>query len=176
MTSNIGAEHIDRMSNFGFTHDHGAGAQYTQAKDKVMDSLKNFFRPEFLNRLDEIIVFDILSTDTVRSIVGLQVEEVTKRLRGKEIALSVSDAVLDYLAKEGYDPKFGARPLKRVIQSKILTPVANMMIQEGMLRGGTVRVEMKKDELSFDVKKKAMSRSAAAKKAVETPAPVVLPS
>jgi ATP-dependent Clp protease ATP-binding subunit ClpC len=64
MTSNIGAEHIDRMSNFGFSHDHGAGAQYAQAKDKVMDSLKNFFRPEFLNRLDEIIVFDILSPDT----------------------------------------------------------------------------------------------------------------
>jgi ATP-dependent Clp protease ATP-binding subunit ClpA len=129
-----------------------------------MESLKSFFRPEFLNRLDEIIVFDILSSETIRSIVGLQVEDVTKRLRGKEIALSVSDAVLDYLAKEGYDPKFGARPLKRVIQSKILTPVANMMIQEGMLRGGTVRVDMKKDELSFDVKKKALSRSAQAKK------------
>lgn len=174
MTSNIGAEHIDRMSNWGFTHDRGEQAQYTQAKDKVMESLKHFFRPEFLNRLDEIIVFDILSPETVRSIVSLQVEDVTKRLRGKEIALSVSDAVLDYLAKEGYDPKFGARPLKRVIQSKILTPVANMMIQEGMLRGGTVRVEMKKDELAFDVKKKALSKSAQGKKEPTTPAPVVL--
>jgi len=175
MTSNIGAEYIDRMSNFGFASDRGAVAQYSQAKEKVLESLKHFFRPEFLNRLDEIIIFDILSPETIRDIVGLQIEEVTKRLRSKEIALSVSDAVLDYLAKTGYDPKFGARPLKRVIQSKILTPVAGMMIKEGMLRGGTVRVDMKKDELVFEVKKKAQSRSASARKIepmVPTPAVV----
>lgn len=158
MTSNIGAEHIDRMSSFGFASDKGAAAQYGQAKDKVLDSLKHFFRPEFLNRLDEIILFDILSPETIRSIVGIQVTEVMERLRRKEIALSISDAVLDYLAKEGYDPKFGARPLKRVIQSKILTPVATMMVGEGMLRGGTVRVDMKKDEISFEVKKRARAR------------------
>ncbi len=155
MTSNIGAEHIDRMSNFGFATDRGAAAQYTQAKDKVTESLKHFFRPEFLNRLDEIIIFDILSPETIRNIVGIQVGEVMERLRRKEIALSISDEVLDYLAREGYDPKFGARPLKRVIQSKILTPVATMMVEEGMLRGGTVRVDMKKGELSFEVKKRA---------------------
>ncbi|PJC55936.1 type VI secretion system ATPase TssH, partial [Candidatus Kaiserbacteria bacterium CG_4_9_14_0_2_um_filter_41_32] len=135
MTSNIGAEHIDRMSNFGFSVEHGEVAQYSQAKEKVLESLKHFFRPEFLNRLDEIVVFDILSPETIRSIVGLQITEVMERLRRKEIALTVSDAVMDYLAKEGYDPKFGARPLKRVIQSKILTPVASLMINEGMLRG-----------------------------------------
>jgi ATP-dependent Clp protease ATP-binding subunit ClpB len=166
MTSNIGAEHIDRMSNFGFATDRGMAAQYTQAKDKVMESLKHFFRPEFLNRLDEIILFDILSPETIRSIVEIQVKEVMERLRRKEIALSVSDAVLDYLAKEGYDPKFGARPLKRVIQSKILTPVATMMVGEGMLRGGTVRVDMKKDEITFEVKKRARAGST---KKVEKP-------
>jgi ATP-dependent Clp protease ATP-binding subunit ClpB len=166
MTSNIGAEHIDRMSNFGFATDRGMAAQYTQAKDKVMESLKHFFRPEFLNRLDEIILFDILSPETIRSIVEIQVKEVMERLRRKEIALSVSDAVLDYLAKEGYDPKFGARPLKRVIQSKILTPVATMMVGEGMLRGGTVRVDMKKDDITFEVKKRARAGST---KKVEKP-------
>ena len=154
MTSNIGAEHIDRMSSFGFATDKGEGAQYAQAKDKVMDSLKLFFRPEFLNRLDEIIVFDILSPETIRSIVGIQIEDVKKRLEKKQILLSVTDEVLAYLAKEGYDPKFGARPLKRVIQSKILTPVASMMVGEGMLQGGTVRVDLKKGELVFDVKKR----------------------
>ena len=164
MTSNIGAEHIDRMSNFGFATDRGAAAQYSQAKDKVMESLKHFFRPEFLNRLDEVIVFDILSPETIRSIVSIQITEVMERLRRKEIALSVSDAVLDYLAKEGYDPKFGARPLKRVIQSKILTPVATLMVGEGMLRGGTVRVDMKKDELSFEVKKRARAGTGVGKK------------
>ncbi|MES2749017.1 MAG: AAA family ATPase [Patescibacteria group bacterium] len=164
MTSNIGAEHIDRMSNFGFTSDKGEVAQYTQAKDKVMDSLKGFFRPEFLNRLDEIVVFDILSPATIRSIVALQIEDVIKRLRHKEIVLSIADSVLDYIGKEGYDPKFGARPLKRVIQTKILTPVASMMVGEGMLRGGTVRVDMKKDELTFEVKKRARAGLSGVKK------------
>ncbi len=154
MTSNIGAEFIDRMSKFGFAAETNESIQYGQAKEKVLESLKNFFRPEFLNRLDEIIIFDILSKETIRDIVGMQVKFVQQRLQGKEIRLVVTDEVLDYIAKEGYDPKFGARPLKRVIQSKILTPVASMMINEGMLRGGNVSVSMKKGELSFDVVKK----------------------
>jgi ATP-dependent Clp protease ATP-binding subunit ClpB len=154
MTSNIGAEFIDRMSKFGFAAETNVTTQYVQAKEKVAESLKNFFRPEFLNRLDEIIIFDILSPETIRSIVSLQVKMVQNRLQSKDIRLTVTDDVLDYLAKEGYDPKFGARPLKRLIQSKILTPVASMMISEGMLRGGNVSVSMKKGELVLDVKKR----------------------
>lgn len=154
MTSNIGAEHIDRMSNLGFARERTDKSRYSQAKEKVMDSLKNYFRPEFLNRLDEIIIFDILSPETVRKIVGMQVDEVVQRLASKDIDLRVTDAVLDFIAKEGFDPKFGARPLKRVIQSKILTSVANMMVGEGMLQGGVVKVDMKGDELVFDVKRK----------------------
>lgn len=146
------------MSNFGFSKNRDETSQYTQAKDKVMDSLKLYFRPEFLNRLDETIIFDILSPETILSIVKMQVEEVAKRLRTKDIELSVTDEVYAYLAKEGYDPKFGARPLKRVIQSKILTPVASLMIDEGMLRGGTVKVGMKKGALDFDVTKKSGNR------------------
>ena len=119
-----------------------------------MDSLKNFFRPEFINRLDETIVFDLLSPEALREIVDLQVDEVQERLEKKEIKLSVTKDVMEYLAKEGYDPKFGARPLRRVIQSKILTPVANMMVGEGMLQSGTVKVAMKDEELKFDIKKK----------------------
>ena len=153
MTSNIGAEHISRMSNFGFTIDHGEEAQYTQAKDKVVESLKQYFRPEFLNRLDEIITFDLLSPEVISGIVDIQVEDVIARLEKKEIALSISQDVRDYLAKEGYDPKFGARPLRRHIQSKILTPVANMMVGEGVLQGGVVKVTMKKGELDFEIKK-----------------------
>ena len=162
MTSNIGAEHIDRMSNFGFATDKGEQAQYTQAKEKVQETLKQFFRPEFLNRLDEIVIFDILSTETIRDIVKIQVGEVERRLAKKDIMLTVSSDVLDYLAAEGYDPKFGARPLKRVIQSRILTPVANMMVGEGMLQGGTVKVSMKKGELSFDIKKRGTRQKKAA--------------
>lgn len=158
MTSNIGAEHIDRMSTFGFATDHGEGAQFTQAKDKVMESLKNYFRPEFLNRLDEIIVFDLLSPDVIAKIVDIQVDDVVERLKKKDIKLTVSTEVCEYLAKEGYDPKFGARPLRRLIQSKILTPVANMMVGEGMLQSGTVNVTIKKGELNFDIKKTGRSK------------------
>ena len=166
MTSNIGAEHINRMSSLGFTDDHGEAAQFVQAKDKVMDSLKEYFRPEFLNRLDEIITFELLSPADLAEIVDLQVTDVVARLAKKEIALTVTKEVKEYLAKEGYDPKFGARPLRRVIQSKILTPVANMMVGEGMLQGGTVKVSLKKGELDFDIKKKGR-RKAAAQKSVK---------
>ncbi len=159
MTSNIGAEHIDRMSKFGFMKQSDEASQYDQAKSKVLESLKNFFRPEFLNRLDEIIIFDILSPETIRSIVEIQIGLVKERLLSKEIELSVTEEVVDYIAKEGYDPRFGARPLKRVIQSKILTPVASMMVGEGMLQGGTVSVSMKKGEFCFDIKKKGKSAS-----------------
>jgi ATP-dependent Clp protease ATP-binding subunit ClpC len=159
MTSNIGSEHINKMSNFGFSIDHGESAQYTQAKDKVLESLKNFFRPEFLNRLDETIVFDLLTPEVIADIVEIQMAEVIKRLAKKEIKLSVSEDVMKYLAKEGYDPKFGARPLRRVIQNKILTPVANMMVGEGMMQGGVVKVSMKKDVLDFDIKKNARRKT-----------------
>jgi ATP-dependent Clp protease ATP-binding subunit ClpB len=168
MTSNIGAEHIDRMSNFGFALDRGDIAQFVQAKDKVIESLKSYFRPEFLNRLDEIITFDLLTPEVIRSIVDIQVEEVIDRLHKKEITLSISKDVREYLATEGYDPKFGARPLRRLIQSKILTPVANNMVGEGMLQGGVVKVSMKAGELHFDIKKKGrtnLKKKPAAKKA-----------
>jgi ATP-dependent Clp protease ATP-binding subunit ClpA len=155
------------MSTFGFADDQSDGAQFVQAKDKVLDSLKDFFRPEFLNRLDEIVTFDLLTQDVIRGIVKIQVQDVIERLANKEIKLSLTKEVYEYLAQAGYDPKFGARPLKRVIQSKILTPVANMMVGEGMLQGGTVNVSVKKgkttagevenilaSELVFDIKKK----------------------
>ena len=161
MTSNIGSEHIDKMSNFGFTHDHGTNAQYAQAKDKVMESLKNFFRPEFINRLDEIITFDLLTPEVIADIVQIQMKDVIKRLSKKEIKLAVAEEVMAYIAKEGYDPKFGARPLRRVIQSKILTPIANMMVGEGMMQGGSVKVTMKKDVLDFEIKKKARAKTEA---------------
>jgi ATP-dependent Clp protease ATP-binding subunit ClpB len=156
MTSNIGAEFIDRMSNFGFSTDHGETAQFQQAKDKVMERLKDYFRPEFLNRLDEVIVFDLLGPDDITKIVEIQVADVVKRLAKKDIELLISAEVREFLAKEGYDPKFGARPLRRVIQSKILTPVANLMVGEGMLQSGIVKVTMKKGELDFEIKKRGV--------------------
>jgi ATP-dependent Clp protease ATP-binding subunit ClpB len=153
LTSNIGAEHIDRMSRMGFNIDTTEMGDYEHAKDKVMDSLKEFFRPEFLNRLDEIILFDILSPEVVKEIAKLQIDIVVERLKQKEISLTVTKEVINWLAKEGYDPHYGARPMKRLIQNKILTPVASMIVTNGVREGGAVAVSMKKGEIGFDVRK-----------------------
>jgi ATP-dependent Clp protease ATP-binding subunit ClpB len=153
LTSNIGAEHIDRMSRMGFNTDTSENADYEHAKDKVMDSLKNFFRPEFLNRLDEILLFNILKPDVISQIALMQIDIVVKRLIAKGITLKVTDKALAYLAKEGYDPHYGARPMKRLIQNKILTPVASMIVTNGVTNGGSVTVDVKGDEFTFDVKK-----------------------
>ena len=162
MTSNIGSEHIDKMSGLGFGSglSKTEGERYDQVKERVMGSLKEFFRPEFLNRLDEIILFNILGTEAIKDIVRMQIKIVSERLTEKQITLSFTDAALDHLAKEGYSPQYGARPLKRLIQTKILTPVANMMVARGVLEGGSVAVDFKSDagidgkgEFTFDVRK-----------------------
>ncbi|MBI5126458.1 MAG: AAA family ATPase [Candidatus Taylorbacteria bacterium] len=162
MTSNIGAQYIEKMEKLGFAKDVSASDtdNYTEAKTKVMGSLKDYFRPEFLNRVDDIILFDILSKESIISIVKIQVDQIVARLKAKEITLSVSDAVLTYLAKEGYNPQYGARPLRRIIQNKILTPVASLIISQGVMKGGTINVDIKTDktgkvtdEFTFDVKK-----------------------
>ena len=155
MTSNIGAQYIDKMEQLGFaTQGSGDAQNYLLAKEKVEQELKDHFRPEFLNRIDQIIIFNILSPEAIKEIVGIQVKEVVARLAGKEITLTLTPAVYDYLAKEGYNPHYGARPLRRLIQDKILTKVAGLMVSRGVLSGGTVTVDMSpKGEFVFDVKK-----------------------
>ncbi|MFA6551987.1 MAG: AAA family ATPase [Candidatus Paceibacterota bacterium] len=153
LTSNIGAQFIDRMEKIGFANAQSQKADYENAKEKVQASLKDYFRPEFLNRLDDIIIFDILSMEAVTKIVQIQIDLVKSRLAEKEINLDVSPEALAYISKEGYNPQYGARPLKRLIQNKILTPVATMMISKGIEKGGTIVVGLKGDsELSFEVK------------------------
>jgi len=163
MTSNIGAQHIERMEKLGFSGAQtGAKVEeqnYAEAKNKINASLKEFFRPEFLNRIDEIITFDILPPDAVRKIVEIQVIQSVERLAEKGIELAFSPAVFDYLAKEGYNPQYGARPLKRLIQSKILTPVANLLIGQQVAKGGKIQVDYRNEKLTFEVKKKHKGES-----------------
>ncbi|MCW9054674.1 MAG: AAA family ATPase [Candidatus Pacebacteria bacterium] len=166
LTSNIGATYIDSMTKFGFVNSADSDVtQYDDAKDKVMRALKDHFRPEFINRLDEIIIFDILSQKAIEEIVKIQVGIVIDRLSEKEIRLKVSPEVLAYLAKKGYNPQYGARPLKRLIQSKILTPIASLMVSRGVMEGGAISVDIKEDEFTFDVKKRPVrTRKIAPKK------------
>jgi ATP-dependent Clp protease ATP-binding subunit ClpB len=164
MTSNAGAQHIERMEKLGFATTASTAANrdkenYTEAKTKVMASLKDYFRPEFLNRVDDIILFDILSPEAIKQIVEIQVSQVVKRLADKQIELVLTVPVYEYLAKEGYNPQYGARPLRRLIQSKILTPVANLLISQEVNAGGTITVTMKGEQFVFDTKKKRKGAS-----------------
>lgn len=163
LTSNIGAEFMDRAANIGFASGEGA-AESELMKEKVMGALKNHFRPEFLNRLDDIVMFDVLSKDALMQIVENQVAEVIERLSGKRITLTIAPEARAWLAEKGYNPQYGARPLKRAIQDHILTPLASLMVDQGVLEGGSVVVSLKNGEPSFEVHKTA--RRAKAKVAV----------
>lgn len=156
LTSNIGAEFMDRMSTMGFgVSGADDAAKYEQIKEKVMGALKDHFRPEFLNRLDDIVMFDVLSKAALADIVEKQVDEVIARLGGKRITLALSPEIRAWLAEKGYNPQYGARPLKRLIQDKILTPIATLMVGQGIMEGGSVVVTLKNGEPSFEVRKNA---------------------
>jgi ATP-dependent Clp protease ATP-binding subunit ClpB len=167
LTSNIGAEFIDRMARIGFgTSDAESSAQYEEVKERVLGALKDHFRPEFLNRLDDIVIFDVLQKEALAGIVERQVREVIARLSNKRITLTLTPETRTWLAERGYNPQYGARPLKRAIQDKILTPIASLMVDQGVVEGGTITVSIKNGEPHFEVKKalgrtKSSSRSAA---------------
>ncbi|MEA2715452.1 MAG: ATP-dependent Clp protease ATP-binding subunit ClpB [Candidatus Parcubacteria bacterium] len=161
MTSNIGAQHIERMEKLGFNQNAANQDRdnYGAAKEKIQSALKDYFRPEFLNRIDDIIIFDILSPEAIKEIVRIQIDQVVKRLSDKQISLGLTPAVYDYLAKEGYNPQYGARPLKRLIQTKILTPVANLLIAQEVAKGGLIAVDFKYDKFTFEIKRKRKGES-----------------
>jgi len=152
LTSNIGSQFIERMESIGFSN-NSANEDYNGVKDKVMGALKDHFRPEFLNRIDDIIVFDVLSEIAIKEIVGLRIKVVEDRLKTKGVELKISDEAMAYLAKEGYNPHYGARPLNRLIQNKILNPVASHIISNGVKKGDMVIVSVKNKELVIETRK-----------------------
>ena len=140
------------METIGFSNNKDV-QDYDAVKGKVLEALKDHFRPEFLNRLDETIVFDILSEGAIKEIVHLRVQVVKDRLTGKGINFAISDEALSYLAKEGYNPHYGARPLNRLIQNKILNPVASYIISNGVKKGDTIVVSVKNNDLVIEKQK-----------------------
>ncbi|MFZ2151991.1 MAG: AAA family ATPase, partial [Minisyncoccia bacterium] len=151
MTSNIGTETLNAQA-IGFHDgvDKEERVAYDDAKKKVLDELKHSFKPEFLNRVDHIIVFDPLTKDELREIAKLQINLVRERLVKKQIDFQVTDKVIDFIVKEGYDPMYGARPLKRVIQEKILDQLASQIIANELEEEATVTVDViGKDKLTF---------------------------
>ena len=149
LTSNLGSQFVEKMESIGFSNNSDR-EDYSNMKEKVLETLKDSFRPEFLNRLDEIIVFDVLSPEAILEIVKLRIQVVKDRLAGKNISLRISDEALKYLAKEGYNPHYGARPLNRLIQNKILNPVATYIISNGVKKGDNISVSVKNGELAIE--------------------------
>ncbi|MEH2121568.1 ATP-dependent chaperone ClpB [Nostoc sp.] len=141
MTSNIGSQYILDIA--------GDNAHYDEMRRRVMEAMRNSFRPEFLNRIDEIIIFHGLDKKELRQIVLLQVERLRQRLSDRKISLKLSDAALDFLAEVGYDPVYGARPLKRAIQRELETQIAKSILRGEFNDGNTIFVDVQNERLSF---------------------------
>ena len=138
MTSNVGARNITEPKRLGFT-DSSDTEKYEDMRKSVMEELKKMFRPEFLNRVDDIIVFQPLTKPEIKQIAGLLLEQLKRRSAENEIMLTFDESVLDFVADKGYDPIFGARPLKRAIQNHIEDKIAESML-DGTIQKGNVHV------------------------------------
>jgi len=142
MTSNIGSQYILDVA--------GDDSRYDEMRHRVMEAMRNSFRPEFLNRIDETIIFHALHRSELRHIVQLQVNRLRQRLSDRKISLKLSDSALDFLAEVGYDPVFGARPLKRAIQRELETQIAKAILRGEFNDGDTIFVDVQNERLSFN--------------------------
>lgn len=141
MTSNIGSQYIFELG--------GNEELYEEMRSRVMEAMRASFRPEFLNRVDEIIIFHSLKREELRQIVNLQISRLEKRLSERKISLKLSDAALDFLAEVGYDPVYGARPLKRAIQRELETQIAKAILRGEFTEGDTIFVDVENERLVF---------------------------
>jgi ATP-dependent Clp protease ATP-binding subunit ClpC len=162
MTSNLGTEYVKKGGTLGFLHGKVSDEE-RESHDKIEKALKGAFRPEFLNRIDETIMFSPLSIEQMEQIVVMQMKEVQDRLNDHNISVEMTDAARQWLAKEGYDPAFGARPLKRAIQKNVESPLSMELLGGKFKDGGSVKVDVDEEsnkivfQISDPVKKKRKS-------------------
>ncbi len=166
LTSNVGADLINRETSIGFSvprDDARTEAEgYEKMKEKVMGELKRTFRPEFLNRVDGTMVFHALSRGEIKQIVNLEMEKILARLVDKQISLEVTEEAKDYLAEEGYDPKFGARPLRRVLRSRVEDALSEGLLSGDFQPGDTVKVDQREGAIEMEVIARAEAKEVAA--------------
>ena len=149
MTSNLGSRSIQEDKTVGFAAD--LADQNRLNKERVQAATKQFFRPEFLNRIDETVVFDSLSKPELRQIVSLMTKKLENRLAKQDITLKLSSSALDVLAKDGFDPEMGARPLRRTIQTELEDQIAENVISGDLAAGQTIKVGSQKGKLKFKI-------------------------
>ncbi len=156
MTSNIGAREItNKGSHLGFSAEQNEQAEYTDMKTNVMEQVRKTFNPEFINRLDEIIVFHSLTEDNVLSILDLNLENISKKLVAQDLKIKYTKSAKEYLAKNGYEPKYGARPLLRTLQRELEDPLAEFILVGQYPAGTTISVDFDetKQKLTFKAQK-----------------------
>ena len=152
MTSNAGAESISFPKRLGFGAVADEKADYKVMKDRVMEEVKHIFKPEFINRIDEIIVFHPLNKGHMKDIVTIMLKEIMKRTKEQmNITLSVDEAAKEFLINKGYDEKYGARPLRRTIQSCLEDRLAEEILDGAVKEGDEVLVSQGESELKFSV-------------------------
>ena len=173
-TSNVGSDLIRKDSRFGFntaTDDAKTAEQmYERMKDKVTEEMKRVFRPEFLNRIDQSVVFHSLQEEHIREIVDLELKDVRDNLREKEITLEVSKALLDYLGEKGFDPVFGARPLRRVIQNEVEDRLSDALLEGQFSEGARIRLDYVDGEVTAEQIASAPPQEPPAEEEQEPPA------
>jgi ATP-dependent Clp protease ATP-binding subunit ClpA len=145
MTSNLGSQYLQRF-------DPELEAQFEMARIQVLDEVRRSFRPEFLNRIDETVVFRPLTRRQIRAIVDLQLRLLRARLADQKISLDLTDAARDFLAREGYSPDFGARPLRRLIQREVENRLAKMVLGAELRAGQAAVVDYKNGGLTFTIR------------------------
>jgi ATP-dependent Clp protease ATP-binding subunit ClpB len=147
MTSNIGSDHILGMA--------GDDSDYDQMQKQVMQSLRKHFRPEFLNRIDDLIIFHTLKRDELSRIVILQIKRIEQLLDEQKITLSLSASALDHIVSAGYDPVYGARPLKRAIQRELENPIATKILENAFMAGDKILIDCVDNKLVFGKQEEA---------------------
>ena len=150
MTSNLGTRDIQKGPRIGFALAGDADMTHDRMREKVMEELKRSFRPEFLNRIDEVIVFHSLSRDDVKNIVDLMMKRVREQLKAKDIEIELTDSSKELLAEKGYDIALGARPLRRTIQRLVEDPLSEKLLWKEFKAGETVIVDVRDGEIVFD--------------------------
>jgi len=149
LTSNVGASTIKRQTSLGFGAMNEADADFEGMKGKILEETKKAFKPEFINRLDDLVVFHMLEKKDLSRIVDLEVQKLFKRLREKDISIALSDSARDLLIQKGYDPQYGARPMRRAVERYLEDPLAEALLRGDIKPGDTVRVERKEDSEEF---------------------------
>lgn len=152
MTSNVGTQHVRKQAPIGFQVAASAQVEQERARDLVLQELKRTFRPEFLNRVDEIIVFSPLTAEEIKRIVDLLVEDVRRRLQEQKVEIELTDAAREWLAREGFDPAYGARPLRRTIQRQVENELSKRLLGGFFKEGDTVVVDAGEVGLTFSKK------------------------